>query len=125
MTSNDVKKLVADSEKRKVDNEKLKADNEKRKVEHATPELAADKYIEGLMADGTLERASRTGSLPYQLTNGPPSKTAMFVFYQCRYTSRAGIVMDRKGSVIVQQATDGLWYISTLTKVGGIDFDSK
>jgi len=102
--------------------EKLKVEHENLKAEHSSPEIAADKYIEGLLADGTLERATRTGSRPYQLTNGPPIKTSMFVFYQCRYVSQGGFVNDRQGSVIVSQAKDGLWYISTMSRISGIDF---
>lgn len=94
----------------------------KLKVDHGSPEVAADNYIQDLLKKGTLEAATRTRVRPFQLVNGPPSNDSMMVFYRCRYVSQGGFVNEREGYVIVGRDQRGFWFITGLTKMSGIIF---
>jgi DNA gyrase/topoisomerase IV subunit A len=90
---------------------------------NATPEVVADRYVERLLADGTVETAQRTGMRPFQLMNGPPEPNTMMVFYKCRYVSKAGLVNDREGYVMVNKDPRGFWGVSSLTHLQGMHFE--
>jgi hypothetical protein len=101
--------------------EELREQEELRR-NHGSPEIVADAYVQTLINDGVLETASRTGTRPFQLTNGPPQHDKMMVFYQCRYTSKGGFVNNREGHVVIAQDKRGFWFVSDITLLTGIEF---
>ena len=90
--------------------------------EHGSARQAADHYLQSLMGNGTVERATYLAEAPFQLTNGAPQKGTRMIFYQVRYVSKGGAVLDRKGYVIVSDRGDGYWFVSKLTHLQGIHF---
>ncbi len=101
--------------------EELREEEELRR-NHGSPEVVADAYVQTLINDGVLETATRTGTQPFQLTNGPPQPDKMMVWYKCRYVSKGGFVNDREGHVVIAQDKRGFWFVSDITRLTGIEF---
>jgi hypothetical protein len=94
--------------------------------EHASPAAVANAYISKLLGDGTIEKANYLGvrdcndprainpdgsPAPIQYPGGvKPRAACRKVWYQVRYVSRGGQILDRQGYVIVFVEA-GYWYL--------------
>ncbi len=73
-------------------------------AEHGSPQAAANRYMEGLITRGVVNKAA----LQSVTFNGQR------VNYQVEYTSPAGFVMTRNGYVVMTRDAEGYWYVDLI-----------
>lgn len=125
--------LVTDAEiaQAETDKKEKAAALEAAKKLRGNPRQVADAYIDAMVRDGSLRKASFvqerndlvTGCFDINQVADWPQRMRT-VHYEVKYVSKGGMILERQGYVILFRSEDGLWFISTDTRLdpNGIHF---